>query len=100
MTRRNTPSTHTDSALLVQLAEQKAMLSSMQQMLKTNHEHTQERLQDLKDSINQRVDGLSGRVTRLEEGERKIIWKVGGLGGVAGAMAAGMVEAIKHIANK
>ena len=99
MTRRNTTSTHTDSALLVQLAEQKAMLASMQDMLRTNHEHTQERLKDLKESMNQRVEGLSSRVTRLEEGERKIIWKVSGLGSLAGAISAGAVLAIKHMAK-
>lgn len=99
MTRRSSPHTHPDSELLVQLAEQKAMLASMQQMLQTNHDHVQERLKDLKDSMNQRVDGLGTRVTRLEEGERKIIWKVGSYGGVAGAVAAGAVMAIKHFSK-
>lgn len=53
------------------------------------------------DEVGKRLDGLGTRVTSLESEDKRIIEKVAKLsamgGGVGGALAAGLVELIKHI---
>jgi hypothetical protein len=39
-------------------------------------------------------------VSRLEEGERSLIWKVGGIGGTAGAIGAMLAEVVKNVVAK
>ncbi|WP_237560245.1 hypothetical protein [Ferriphaselus sp. R-1] len=59
------------------------------------------RIDDLELNVGDKIKGLGTRVTALENEDKKIIEKVAKLsalgGGVGGALAAAMVELIKHI---
>lgn len=58
-------------------------------------------LRAMDESVGKRIDGLSGRVSTLESGEKVMIGKVSKLsalgGGIGGALAAGVVELLKRM---
>lgn len=58
-------------------------------------------IDQLREDVNKRIDGLGTRVTNLEAEDKRLIEKVAKLsalgGGIGGALAAGLVELIKHI---
>ncbi len=64
-------------------------------------EEMNNRLEGLKKSVGEQITGLGTRVTALENEDKKIIEKVAKLsavgGGVGGALAAAVVEFVKHI---
>lgn len=59
------------------------------------------RIDGLEKSVGEKITGLGTRVTALENEDKKIIEKVAKLsavgGGVGGALAAAVVEIVKHI---
>ncbi len=59
------------------------------------------RIEGLEKSVGEKITGLGTRVTALENEDKKIIEKVAKLsavgGGVGGALAAAVVEIVKHI---
>jgi len=60
-----------------------------------------ESVKSLDASVGKRIDGLGTRVTSLENEDKRIIEKVAKLsalgGGIGGALAAGIVEILKHL---
>ena len=58
-------------------------------------------IDQLREDVNKRIDGLGTRVTNLEAEDKRLIEKVAKLsalgGGIGGALAAGMVEIIRRI---
>lgn len=70
-------------------------LKGLTLMIQQQHESTNRRIDDLHKSIEQRQDRLEDRVERLEESEKKIIWKVGGITGLIAAASAVGIELLK-----
>jgi DNA anti-recombination protein RmuC len=64
-------------------------------------EEMNKRMDGLETSVGEKITGLGTRVTALENEDKKIIEKVAKLsavgGGVGGALAAAVVEIVKHI---
>ena len=64
-------------------------------------EEMNKRMDGLETSVGEKITGLGTRVTALENEDKKIIEKVAKLsavgGGVGGALAAAIVEIVKHI---
>lgn len=66
---------------------------------------TEQRLSEKIDAslepVNKRIDGLSGRVTALEQEDKRLIEKVAKVsavgGSISGGLIAGAVELIKHL---
>lgn len=69
--------------------------------IKDQSEFLNKRIDVLDSSVKEKIGGLSTRVTELEKEDKLMIEKVAKLsavgGGVGGALAAGLVELIKHI---
>lgn len=103
----------TDHATLQQLAEVKGQLSAVMTMLTSQHESTQQllnhhhnatnqRIDDLRQAVaiqhagtEKRIDGLSGRVTTLENNERGTAIKAGGVAAVSGGVVAALLTLVK-----
>lgn len=55
------------------------------------------RIDDLELNVGDKIKALGNRVTALENEDKKIIEKVAKISSLGGALAAGMIELIKHI---
>jgi DNA anti-recombination protein RmuC len=70
-------------------------------------QQTEQRLSDKIDAslepVNQRVDGLSKRVTELEHEDKRLIEKVAKVsavgGSISGGLIAGAIELVKHLSK-
>lgn len=60
-------------------------------------------INQLREDVNKRIDGLGTRVTNLEAEDKRLIEKTAKLGalggGIGGALAAGAVEVIKRLGS-
>jgi len=70
-------------------------LRGMRSEMRSNHEATNRRIDDLKASVDTQISGLTDRVEVLEAGHTKLLSKTAGLGGVAGGLVSGVIELIK-----
>jgi hypothetical protein len=77
------------------LGEVKGQLTAMQQLMMANHQSTNQRIDDLKESINTRLNGHEGRIGTLEKNERSTAIKAGTAGALAGALAAATIAGVK-----
>lgn len=81
--------TRTEQALSNQIREQGEQLNK--------------RIDEQGVQFNKRVDGIGTRVTNLEAEDKRLIEKVATVsamgGGISGALIAGAIEAIKHLAK-
>lgn len=102
-----------DAATLQQLAEVKGQLSAVMTMLSSQHESTKQllnhhhnatnqRIDDLRESMTahhaateKRIDGLSGRVGTLESNERATAIKAGGVAFVSGGVVSALIALLK-----
>lgn len=57
------------------------------------------RIDDVQTGVNTQLSTLGDRVTSLEVEDKKLIEKTALSGGLAGTLAAGAIELIKHLAN-
>lgn len=77
--------------------------NATQAQLQAVEQRLSKQIEDQGDQLNKRVDGLGHRVTSLENEDKRLIEKTAKLGalggGVGGALAAGVVELIKHISK-
>lgn len=92
--------TEIDSAVLVQLAEVKGQLASMQQLMSQNHESTHQRINDFRHAVEGRMAGVEARVGTLEGNERGTAIKAAGGGALSGAFMAAGVELLKFLSSR
>lgn len=93
-------STTIDQDLLLLLGELRGDMKGIRDLLESNQQSTNTRIEDLSKVIDTRLSATEDRVSRLEEGERSLIWKVGGIGGTAGAIGAMLAEVVKNVVAK
>lgn len=84
-------------AALAQLSEVKGQLTSLMTMISLNHNNTNQRIDDLRHSIEHRFAGVEGRVGKLETNERNTAVRVGTIAAGASALVAAGVEALRHV---
>jgi DNA-binding transcriptional MerR regulator len=93
-------STAIDKDLLLLLGELRGDMKGIRDLLESNQQSTNTRIEDLTKVVDTRLGASEERISRLEEGERSLIWKVGGIGTTAGAVSAMLVEIGKHYLGK
>lgn len=84
-------------AALAQLSEVKGQLTSLMTMISLNHNNTNQRIDDLRHSIEHRFNGVETRVGKLETNERSTAIRVTGIAASASALVAAGIEAVRHI---
>lgn len=82
--------------LMLELAEVKGMLKTMQVAQQQNHEATHQRINDFRHAVEGRIGSLEGRVGTLEKNERSTAIKSAG----ASAITLGVVELVKFLAGR
>jgi len=70
-------------------------LRGIRSQMESNQEATNRRIDDLKASVDTRINGLTDRVEVVEAGQAKLLTKTASLGGVAGGLVSGVIELIK-----
>jgi hypothetical protein len=93
-------STAIDKDLLLLLGELRGDMKGIRDLLESNQQSTNTRIEDLTRVVDTRLSASEERITRLEAGERSLIWKVGGIGGTAGAIGAMLAEVVKNVVAK
>ena len=83
--------------VLLALGQIKGELSGIRSMVQSGQQATNQRIDDLKQAVTQRIDGIEGRVATLESGKGRLMMKTTGYGGVAGAGIAAIVEIARLI---
>lgn len=82
-------------------AEIRDQESRYREALQQTEQRVGERIDAAIEPINKRIDGLSSRVTSLEQEDKRLIEKVARVsavgGSISGGLIAGAVELIKHI---
>jgi hypothetical protein len=84
-----------ENSTLVELGEIKGQLKLMTQMLQQNHDSTNQRIDDLRHSMEARAKGLEERVGKLETNERGTAIKAGVAGAISGVIATAAIAAVK-----
>lgn len=83
----------------------RAEIREQETRFRTTIGETEQRLSEKIDAslepVNKRIDGLSGRVTALEQEDKRLIEKVAKVsavgGSISGGLIAGALELIKHL---
>lgn len=93
--------------LLQQVGEVQGQLKLMTQMIQQNHESTHQRINDFRQSIEGRIDGVEvrigaveKRVETIDQHERSKSLRGAGGGAVAAAIVTGAIEAIRMLVHK
>ena len=84
-------------AVLTQLGEVKGQLNLLAQMIAANHVATHQRIDDLRQSIGQRVDNVEDRVKVLEANERSTAVRVGSIAAGSSAVVAAGIEIARRL---
>ena len=82
--------------LLQQMAAVRAENAAMMRMMQLNQDSTNQRIDDMRHSIEGQLAGQADRIAKLEDDGKAMIWKMGGIGGTAGAVGAMLSEIAKH----
>ncbi|WP_346281896.1 hypothetical protein [Burkholderia cenocepacia] len=83
--------------VLLALGNIQGELRGIREMVQHGQQATNQRIDDLKQAISDRMDTLEGRVSTLENGQGKLMMKTASYGGVAGAAITAMVELARFI---
>ncbi len=81
-------SNDSNNAVLTQLAEVQGQLTVMTQLLMHQKESINQRLDDMREAMDTRFDGVEKRLQRVEDNERKTALMAAGTGAVAGALVS------------
>ncbi|MEY2837800.1 MAG: hypothetical protein RJB60_99 [Pseudomonadota bacterium] len=81
----------------IELSEVKGQLRVITQMLQTNHDATNQRIDDLRHSVEGRLDSHQSRIETLEHNERSTAIKAGISGALSGSLAGALVEGLKAL---
>lgn len=85
-----------DTATLKELAEVKGQLTNITQLLTLHHQSTNQRIDDLRHSVEGRLDGHESRLAVLEKNERGTAAKAAGTSAITSAVVAAGIAAVKH----
>lgn len=83
------------AATLAELAEVKGQLSVMTQLLVSHHASTNQRIDDMRASVETRIDGVEERLGTLEQNERGTAIKTAGISAVSAALVSGAIAMLK-----
>jgi len=86
--------------VLLALGNIQGELRGIRDMVHKGQETTNQRIDDLKEAVTERIDGLEGRVTRLEGDHGKLMVKTASLGGIAGGAMTALVEVIRYFGER
>ncbi len=79
-----------------QLAEVKGQLTNIFTLIKDGQNSTNQRIDDLRKSVETRFSGVEERLTRVEENERSTALRAAGSGALMGAIVAAGIELITN----
>lgn len=80
---------------LAELAAVKGQLSVMTQLLVSHHAATNQRIDDMRASVENRFDGVEERLGTLEQNERGTAIKTAGISAVSAALVSGAIAMLK-----
>ncbi|ARL36022.1 hypothetical protein BOC49_06920 [Burkholderia pseudomallei] len=86
--------------LLLALGNIQGELRGIREMVQNGHQATNQRIDDLKQTVSDRIDAVEDRVKTLEGDHGKLMAKTAGLGGVAGGAMTALVEVVRYFATK
>ncbi|WP_249214319.1 hypothetical protein [Burkholderia cenocepacia] len=89
-----------NNQVLLALGTIQGELRGIREMVQHGQQATNQRIDDLKEAVTERIDGLEGRVKTLEGDHGKLMAKTAGLGGVAGGAMTALVEVVRYFATK
>lgn len=96
-----------NSIVMAHLGRLEGQLSTMTQLMQQHHDSTNQRINDLLQAVERRIDNVEARVDRVEkrvdgveDKERSNAIKSAGGGAFSGAIAAAMVELIKFLSSR
>lgn len=85
----------TIARLLSETSEVKGQLNGLIGIIQNNHESSNRRLDDFRQSMESRMGGVEDRLGKLEENERGTAIRSSATGALAGAIVAGAIAALK-----
>jgi hypothetical protein len=86
-----------ENSTLAAVSEVKGQLLGIQAMLQQNHDSTNQRIDDLRHSVESRMKGVEDRVSTLEKNERGTAVKAGVAAAIGGVLVAAGTAAIRLI---
>jgi hypothetical protein len=89
-----------NSKVLLALGNIQGELRGIREMVQHGQQTTNQRIDDLKQTVTERIEGLEGRVTRLENDHGKLTVKTASLGGISGGAMTFLVEIVRYFATK
>ncbi|MCM2484325.1 hypothetical protein [Burkholderia glumae] len=89
-----------NNQVLLALGTIQGELRGIREMVQHGQRATNQRIDDLKEAVTERIDCLEGRVKTLEGDHGKLMAKTAGLGGVAGGAMTALVEVVRYFATK
>lgn len=86
--------------VLLVLGNIQGELRGIRETVQQGQAATNQRIDDLKTAVTDRIDGLEDRVTRLEGDHGKLMVKTASLGGIAGGAMTALVEVIRYFGER
>lgn len=84
-------------AMLNQLAEVQGQLKVMTQLLMHQNQSTNQRLDDMRSSMETRFDGVDSRISTLEKNERDTALRTAGIASISAAAVSAVMVAGSHL---
>lgn len=84
-------------AMFKELAQVQGQLTAITAMIANNHNSTNQRIDDLRHSIEGRLGGVEGRVGTLEKNERSTAIRVAGIAAGSSAVVAAGIEVARQL---
>ena len=89
-----------NSAILRSLGHIEGQVAQLMQMMQTNQAATNQRLDDMRASINARMDSQEKRIDKLETNERNTALRSSASAAIAAAIVSSGMAAIKHFTGQ
>ena len=88
--------TNKDVLVLAQLEAMKLQLTGINTLLQSQHASTNQRIDDLRHSIEGRMNGHEGRIGTLERNERGTAIRTATVSALTSALVAGCIAVLKN----
>lgn len=93
-------SVNTNTSVLLQLGQVQGQLLGLTQMIQSQHDSTNKRLDDFRHSVEDRLNNVEDRVTTVEGHERGTALRAAGSGAMASAIITAVIEGLKFVAHR
>ncbi|VVE55747.1 hypothetical protein PIN31009_04995 [Pandoraea iniqua] len=90
----------TNDKVLLALGQIQGELSGIRAMVQNGQAATNQRIDDLKGAVTDRMDGLENRVSKLEGDHGKLVVKTAGMGSIAGVAMVALGEIVRQFVSK